>query len=629
MNLKTSFFNKSIFCSDFKRYWWISALETLLFVIVSVLPLYNACFTAYENLNVSVHTWTDSGVIISILFSFGAGVLIQSYMHSGRSVSMHHSLPIKRYALYITKIASSLFIIVIPMLLTAGIITALSFDSVCRDYIVLSDIGRWLYTSLAYAVIIFSLTTLVNNMTGSSVGTIVFTLGFGFLPLWITAILGTVFSDEILGFSSANMEQIMEYIYIAPSGITDTKYRFIYPVMSAVFLVLGYALYSKRKSERYGEVIAFGWLKPVFIGIIALLASGSGYNYVQALFDMHNLFSVLPFGILGTAIAYMISVKSLNFKGSVKPVLIYTALALVFISVIRFDLTGFERRIPKSEKIEAVYITSYANDNVPMFKDKEHIELARKLHARLIENGDTKYGENKRNMTIEYTIKNGRKLTRRYVYDRYKDKEFVKPLFETKEYRQSYFDIESLSNNEITEISMYDRRMSNELRISRDNEMFDTVVNSVKKDMLSYTYEEFTDIEPSYASINLFCEKENEKIIYRYKDIYFKITSKSVNTVNALEMASKFNGIPESEDIASINVNICKASDGSTISQYDVTDPIEIADIYALYGSMLSGETFSDYEKGTNVYLSYTLKNGHRFNVSCTYDELPDVLKIK
>lgn len=632
MNLKTSFFNKTIFASDLKRYWWISALETLFFVIASVIPLYNECFTAHESFRETIYGWTDSGAIISMIFSFGTGVLIQSYMHSQSSVSMHHSLPLRRHTLYITKLVSGLFMIILPILLTAGIITALSVDPVCRDYIVLLDIGRWLCTCFSYAIVIFSLTTLVNNMTGSPVGTVVFTVGFGFLPLWITSILGSMFSHEILGFSSDNMEQLMEYIYIGPYGITKPEYIFIYPVMSVVFLALGYVLYRMRKSERYGEVIAFGWLKPLFMGIIAVLASGIGYSYVLSVFDIQSLFSVIPFGILGTAIAYMISVKSLNFKGCIKPVLIYTSLALVFIAFIHFDITGFEKRIPKADNIEAVYIASGPNDTEPMFKKKEHIELVRNFHAQLIEHSDNQYGENNRNMTIEYTLKNGRKLTRRYMYDIYRDRNFAKPLFETKEYRESYFDIVNTPIDEITAITMYDRRMSKELRLNQGDELFDTMINSVRKDMLSYTYEEFADIEASSFNVNIFCEKKDaNEISHRYKDIYFRVTKKSVNTLNALEIVNNLGGIPRSEDIASLNVNVCKAFNGNTIMQYDVTEPKEIAKIYALYDNMLSGETFTDYDKGINVYLSYTLKNGHQFQISCTYDEdkLPDVFKVK
>ncbi len=632
MNSKTSFFNKTIFCSDLKRYWWISALEALLFVIASVIPLYNECFMAHEHFRETIYGWTDSGAIISMIFSFGTGVLIESYMHSQSSVSMHHSLPLKRHTLYITKLLSGLFIIILPMLFTAGIIAALSFDPVCKDYIVLSDIGRWLYTSFAYAIVIFSLTTIVNNMTGSPIGTVVFTVGFGFLPLWITVILDSVFSHEILGFSSDNMEQLMEYIYIGPHGITKREYCFVYPVMSVVFLALGYALYRMRKSERYGEVIAFGWLKPLFTGIIAVLASGIGYSYVLSVFDIQNLFSIIPFGILGTAIAYMISVKSLNFKGSIKPVLIYTSIALVFIAVVHFDLAGFERRIPKTDNIKAVYITSGTNENEPMLKEREHIELVRNFHSQLIQNADTEYGKHSRNMTIEYTLKNGRKLTRRYMYDIYRDRNFVKPLFETKEYRESYFDIANTPPGEITAITMYDRRMSHEFRLNQGDELFDTMINAVRKDMLAYTYEEFTGIEASSFNVNIFCEKKDaDEIRYRYRDIYFNVTAKSVNTLNAIELVHNQGSIPKSEDISALNVNICNAFDGSTIMQYDVTDTKEIADIYALYDSMLSGETFTDYNTGINVYLAYTLKNGHQFQVSCTYDKdkLPQVFKVK
>ena len=38
MNSKISLFNKSVIKSDFKRFWWVSALNTLTVLVVFALP---------------------------------------------------------------------------------------------------------------------------------------------------------------------------------------------------------------------------------------------------------------------------------------------------------------------------------------------------------------------------------------------------------------------------------------------------------------------------------------------------------------------------------------------------------------------------------------------------------------
>ncbi len=40
MKQPTSLFNKAIFKSDLKRFWWVSALHTLLIFVSCLLPLY-------------------------------------------------------------------------------------------------------------------------------------------------------------------------------------------------------------------------------------------------------------------------------------------------------------------------------------------------------------------------------------------------------------------------------------------------------------------------------------------------------------------------------------------------------------------------------------------------------------
>lgn len=633
MNSRMSFFSKSFFKSDIKRYWWVSASELLLFIICTIVPLYNACFTAYERNYETIYGWIDSAMIVGIIFSFGVGIMLNTFMHFNASVSTTHSLPVKRSTLYITKLITAFVILCVPMLIAFSILTAMSFTEVCSEYILFSDILRWLFVTFSYSLVVLSLTTLVNMMTGNPVGTVVFTIGFGFLPMWIIVILSAVFSHEVLGYSPANMESLMEYVYIGPYGITKAEYGFIYPVLSVIFLALGYLLYRIRKSESHGEVIAFSWLKPLFMGIIALLASGLGYSYVQSVFEIENLLSVLPFGILGTAISYMISRKALDFKGSVKPIVIYICLALAFAGVIRFDITGFERRIPDADDVKSAYITSENNyDREPIFFEKEHIDGVRELHRELIATTSQKKNTPYYNtMIIEYTLKNGKKLTREYrIVNSDNYKKYLKPLWETEEFRKSSFPLLSQENKNLTHIDIYDRRIKGDIVFRNGSEEFDILLDALYKDMRNFSYEDFAKDNYNSVNINIYWEPEKVEQGKGYQTSQaFYLTPNTTNTEKALAELSAYGSLPTASDIERIHILTESAISGETLVKRETSDPEEIAEIYALYDNMLSGETYKEYDSSVNVYLNYTLKNDYGFDVSCTYDEdiLPDIFK--
>ena len=99
MNLKASFFSKSIFKSDMKRFWWLGLLEMLTLIVAVVIPLYERCARllyradSYGN---CVPQWMNGTVLLLILFSLCVTVVLLSYMHFSASLCGHHSIPVTR-----------------------------------------------------------------------------------------------------------------------------------------------------------------------------------------------------------------------------------------------------------------------------------------------------------------------------------------------------------------------------------------------------------------------------------------------------------------------------------------------------------------------------------------------------
>lgn len=630
MSSRTSFFNKALFLSDMKRYWWIGAAQTLLLIVGCIIPLYNMCLYHSSYYDASFYTWGSAGFVSSVILSLGTGVILFSYMHFNGSVSQMHSMPVRRSCVFVTKLISALTILVTPIVIAGIILVALTFGKVCAS-VELSEIGKFVYVVFSYTIIILSLTLIVNMMTGNPIGTVVFTAGFAILPVTFTTLFTEIARSEIFGYTQNYTNNVLNIIYLEPLKIAFEKW-YVYPVMSVVFIIGAYALYRIRKSESHGEVISFKWLIPVFIGIIASLASGIGYLYAEAVLDSSNLLMILPFGILGTGIAHMISKKSLDFRGCILPVLSYMGIALIFCAVIHFDLTGYESRVPDIDKVSSVAVNNHAVYKDPDFTEKEDLENIIALHTHLIEKYESHtYSGMFSSISIKYNLKNGKTLCREYTLDLIEDEEYLRPIYETEEFRKSYFKLIEDVKKEVVYAEISDRRLKNgSVMLYPDNDDMHLLVEAIKKDMISYPYENFRDdIYPS-MDIGLHWEYYDEKSGEKLSEfIQFGVHENAVNTIEVLKKIGIYDLLPKAEDIKSVEVRITdpdtKDDEGGMF--YTVTDEEKIARLYGAYNVIIGKRKYYDINNTYNVYLDYTTKDGFTFSASCSYNKenLPEI----
>jgi len=541
-------------------------------------------------------------------------------------------------------VISSLILTLVPLIVNAIIFTVMSFTPTCAGNFTISEIWQWLFSGISYTLILLSLTAAVNMMTGNTVAALIFTAGFAVLPALFYSVSEMIFSDTLYGYTSNNYFSGLRYIYIDP----DETSLIYYVVYSAVLYGLAYVLYRIRKIESNGEIIAFKWLKPVFIGIISILASGLSYAYFHDILQAESIFTLIPFGVLGAGIAHMISKKAIDFKGSIKPVAIYIVCALCFIGAVKFDLTGFEARVPNEKDIKKIHISAsilsyyyYGVENMPGFTSEEGIKAICDFHREITtERSINKHGPR---VYICYELKGGRKLQREYTVNFIENEEKLKPIYETEEFRRKSFMLLHDDPKEITHIELTDRRLAGEKLISLypDNPIMNELKEAVKKDMLSYTYEDYTSPSHIY-NVDITWERDIDGKKVAETD-FFKVTPNCKNTLKVLKKIPEFKNIPTPEDIEQILVRI--TSSGSDVrekvvseksvqvekSDKDtvVTDLEQIEKIYSEYGSMIAGNHFYDYNRAIHVYLEYTLKNGHNFDVSCSYEpeRLPEVFR--
>ncbi len=540
MSLKLSCF-KTIVKSDLKRLWWTSALVTLFAVLLVAAPLleymehyvtYSSAARGEEYLFSRVFDDLSVCIVFGIGLAGFLGLSLFTYMNSANSVSFFHGLPVKRSTVMLSHYVSAVILIVIPVLVNSAVCLAALNDGMRISWL-LKSIGVY----LLYSLVILTLTVFISMLSGNTVAGGIFTVIFALLPLFITAFLSSLCELYLYGYSSSDsaFEWLLENIYLAPQSLLTPK-AFIYICMIAVFGAMSFFVYNKRHLENYGEVIAFTNLRGLFKVLFGFCSGVLGFFYCWGFWNIESALVMFVFAPVGVIVAHMLSNKSFSLKGVLKPIGATLVCVLVTFSVFKFDLTGFESRIPDLDEVVSVSdsrmdvyntdIVYYEGNSIkatrkePLtteFTAEDDIQNFRALHSHMIEtrnqskNVATDYSW-RNNITFTYTLKNGRKLSRTYSLTGEEVKQFIKPIHESDVYRSWKYPVVDGTEKRYDTIWVYDERSglfeedSIAVYTGSSNEA-KLIVEALKKDrenitferMLAKDYNSLTTIEVEYS----------------------------------------------------------------------------------------------------------------------------------
>ena len=431
MRSKTSCFNKTLFLKNLTRFWplwggasFIGALFSL--ALLSQLLRYGKDSIASEPLEMTLGYYGIlSGLvpIICLLYGLLCALAVWGYLYSARSVNLMHILPIRREGLFVTNFLSGYVMLLLPFAVTGGLCIVISavfglFEPVGVLVTVLGVLGE----SFFY----FSSATLAAFITGN-----IFAMPALYLLLhFLEAILDLLLSNFARGFIfglSTNYTGFLEFlsptVYLMRNVDADAQYQktiidytgaytrelvsvrlenawliAVYALAGAALLALAYALYRRRRSERAGEVVAVGWMRPFFRYGVAGLAALLGGQLIYGLFWDDAYFKAVPLavcmlvaGAIGYYGASMLLAKTLRvFHRSWRGLALVAAGVAVLCGCLRLDLFRAADRVPEISQIEKMEF--YADSNTYIFypgREDELLERVRRLHAAIA--ADRKY----------------------------------------------------------------------------------------------------------------------------------------------------------------------------------------------------------------------------------------------
>lgn len=425
MQSRTLCFNGTLFRKNLSRFWplwglasFVGALFPLALFLQMVRTRAGIDPLEMTEAYYSVVSWALPG--LSLCYAVLCAMTVWSYLYNARSVSLMHTLPIRRRGIFFTNFLSGMAMMLIPYAVTGALCILVSlyahaFDPVGLGITILAVVGE----SFFY----FASATFVAFVTGNifALPALYFLLHFlavladflvssfaqGFLFGFNSSYTGvaeflspTVYLTHHLNVGRDHVETMAEsgYYYHKLSAVSLENGWLIavYALAGVVLTALAYSAYRRRHSESAGDVMAVRWLRPVFRWGITVLAGALGglllYELFWRSFQYSSTYEALPMavcltvaGLIGYYAASMLLAKSLRvFRGSWKALIAVVVLSSAFCAVLHFDALGIESRIPAPDQIKKLELRVDGNTyTLYPGQDDALIQQVRALHQTI------------------------------------------------------------------------------------------------------------------------------------------------------------------------------------------------------------------------------------------------------
>lgn len=539
MNLKTSFFNKSVIRSDFKRLWWVSVIDALM-IFISFTFIYINRIKSLVNYLPETSGYIDSeifrvgegSIVFACMIPVALAALLFAYLNSSKSASCMHGLPVKRGTFFFSHMFSGIVLLTIPVIVNVLIFLLYRFDADIAASFRISHIFIWAGIYMIYTLLTFSAAAAVSMLAGNSISAIVMTYVIAILPACIEFFIYYFLGQQIYGYSGEVNEYVTMWLYVTPHDLYIKPMNIVkYLCFAIAFVAAAYWLYKTRNLENNSEVVAFPKLRPVFIYGAAAAFGAMGYSYFNEMWNTSNIFMLIPFGVIGIFAAHMLVQKTLNLRGGIKPAVIFCIGVCILNILFSVDITGYEKRIPATETIESAVFDNYANNMVHYsytssgrevkYENKreeltslQDIDNVKQLHESCIKERrkleDTESGFR---FEITYNLKNGKKMRRCYVADYELDKALLKPIIETDAVRHNYFPILKDDGRKMEYAEIYNNETGMVLGQYRDENVLGRIYEALRYDTAHTTYENFADRSGEISCVNI-----DFKVPAKYED---------------------------------------------------------------------------------------------------------------
>lgn len=548
MKLKTSFINQGILRNDLKRFTWIGV--TYLLLLLASVPLKILMWHSREQAQQINYTadyirifqfdpYAPTQIMIFIIVPVVAGLLLFRYLQDGRSADMAHALPVSRGTHYSTHVTVGIILLFAPLIITA-LVSWLLVAGLGIEAVNITNILNWLSNSLLINLLFFISTAAVGMVTGMTAlqGALSYVLLL--LPSGLSYLLLHNLNQYTYGFALdyyaskiENLSPLFRLSWISSSYLRPAEIA-AYLGASMVLFFVGRSLYRLRNSETAGSAISFTVLQPIFkyaVTFCFMLLIGSYFNAMQ------DSVAWTYFGyFIGSLLAYFLMEILLNKsvqvfrRHQIRGYGIYALVMVLLLGLFHFDWTGYEKRLPEIGEVAGVYMdasfhsfiyqpaapdseTVYYYSEGPgkaVFTDQENIAHIYALHQQIIahreDNKKTASSVGNRyapQICLAYELPGGKHLYRQYGIDPEMYAGNLKPIYESREYKELHNAIFHINPAEVDFIEISGHHYSNKKLRIIEPEAIAQVFSALQADIYDQTYEEIVGGRPSWASVEI------------------------------------------------------------------------------------------------------------------------------
>lgn len=424
MKLKTSFFNVSALKKNLTRFapaWGLYGLLLLLIVLNS--GTLNAEEFA-EGMQISIVLMA----VVNFFYALLCAQLLFGDLYNSRMCNALHAMPMRREGWFLTNVTAGLLFSLIPNAAT----TLISFV-ICGEFWMTPVL--WLCAVTMQFLFFFGVAVFAAYLVGNRFAmALVYIIlnGFSLILCWL---LFSIFEPMLYGVT-VQTEPFLDFCPVvnmcrftymdiywenmqAHWQITDGwGYLGICAGLGVVALVLALLCYRKRNLETAGDFAAVKPVGPVFLVLYTICGGACCHGFFSLFWGEENEI----FLFLGLAIGFFTGLMLLKrtvrvFK--LKTFLGFGAVVLAMILsviVVRTDLLGIVRWMPKAEQIQSVSITTNrVSDERLTLTEEDDLEKILQIHQYGLENRDASTdGRRDTRVILTYTLRSGAVRQREY-----------------------------------------------------------------------------------------------------------------------------------------------------------------------------------------------------------------------
>lgn len=449
MRSGTSFFDKTLFRTDLRRYWPLLFVYTGIWTVMLPVVLWaaTAMYGSAENVREYLYTAMHMGIYMALIFCPMLAMALFSYLMNSRPVSLMHALPVTRHTQFCSHVLSGLGMMAAGKLLVA-LLTLLV--QLLRGSVVIGPLCLWFLVVTLVELFFFSLGILSCMITGWLLAAPVLYAAANCIASVVMVLLEMLAGMFYFGYASPmNMPAVVRWltpVYALNNTLGKRVYEnmdaesvaeqgsrilnpdaipmlAIYTVVALVFLAVSWLLYRQRASESAGDPVAFSWAKPLFrcgISLLGGLTLGLGVYSILAMNRSEVsmpllLVCILLLGVVSYFAAEMVICKSFRvfthgWPGAVAMILVLAAVCFAT----KMDITGYQQRVPQAEKVETVEINlPYDNIYAEGCSGPELISAVVALHQIVVDDPmPAAAGEEVFTLHLTYQLEDGREMNR-------------------------------------------------------------------------------------------------------------------------------------------------------------------------------------------------------------------------